>query len=65
MPFLPFPWVFVQELVKKEDLCLHLWDDQREDSFSRIAADDSLGRKQRKHLTPKKRQNRGPVDLGF
>ena len=27
MPFLPFPWVFVQELVKKEDLCLNLWED--------------------------------------
>ena len=65
MPFLPFPWVFVQELVKKEDLCLNLWEEQREDHFSRIAVDESLDRKQSKHLTHRKKQNKGPKDLGF
>ena len=60
MPFLPFPWVFVQELVKKEDLCLHLWEDQREDSFSRIVVDDSLERQQSKHLTHKKKTEQRP-----
>ena len=55
----------VQKLVKKEDLCLNLWEDQREDNLSRIVVDDSLERKQSKHLTRKKKQNKGPKDLGF
>lgn len=47
MSFLSFPWMFVQELVNKEDLCLNLREDQREDNLSRIVVDDSLERKQR------------------